>query len=237
MQADYQALYKNLAEKSKAHADASGAHLLQRQDEAVGMLLLWLDHLCATEATGTADILLVGVRAAAVEVAGCLSLGLVRPALLALRAEIDMILSWLYFKDHGVEWEQVEEVGQGFKLKSEVIEYCEKQNVRFPRFNTRYKLLEQRKRRREKDPYRLLSAHLHSQVSKTFPAPTLEGLINPRGLCEECIEVQQEVVEYLNDVLFSCFAEKWTILPPPIMRSVLARLNEDQRRAFFFDKK
>lgn len=224
-----------LTDACSKHSGDYGPALLQRQEQALRPLLEWLDYLRTCEATGTADVMLDGVHAAAVEASGCLALGLVRPALLAMRAEIDMVLAWIYFKDHPAEWDLVEQEGEGFKLKRELVAYCETQTSVYPQFKARFGLLEQSRTRRETDPYRLLSAHLHSQGTKTVPPlGPLASLVCSLTLCEDCVAIQGEVCEYLNDILFSCFADKWGSLPESVRRTTLDRLTDEQRRAFFF---
>ena len=110
-------LLKNVDAFSKSH----GVTILKKIDEESRLFLEWVPYL-NNKKTGVADELLDGAVSSLREVAACASLGLVRPALLAMRTEIDLILSWLYFKDHIVEWDSVNLSGEGFKLKKEVLE-------------------------------------------------------------------------------------------------------------------
>ena len=57
-----------------------------------------------------------------------------------------MALGWLYFKDHKVEWDHLRDTGQGFQTKAQVLKYVEDH---WPKFKTRFKLLEQQKTRGE----------------------------------------------------------------------------------------
>lgn len=195
------------------------------------VLLGWLTHLRKSEASGVADALLDGTQGAIVETAGCLALGLVRPALSALRAEIDMILSWLYFKDHGVEWDHLRDTGQGFQTKTQVLKYI---GNHWPKFRTRFKLLAQHKERKEEDPYRLLSAHIHGQTDFTAPnVGPLVQLVAGANLCAECVVLQRDVAEYIGDVLLAMYGDRWASLPDVIKTSLNSRLNGRRREAFF----
>lgn len=227
----YQDQTDRLGQAINDHLKNHGATLCQEIDEASTPITKWLDYLRTSETTGTADVLLNGVQAAIIEAAGCLSLGMVRPALLSFRAQVDMLLAWLYFRNHPVEWEHVENTGEGYKLRAEVIRYLEE-------FMTPYKkrigLLMQRKTRREDDPYRLLSAYIHSQSTRAVPRiDKLDKLVSSMDRCNEGVQIQLEVAEYLNDVLFSIFADKWASLPQSIIDNIKARLTEKQIPNFF----
>jgi len=83
-------------------SEVSGVDVITEIDRQSKLFLEWVPFLNSLK-TGVADELLDGAVSSLREVAACSGLGLVRPALLAMRTEIDLILSWLYFKDHSVE--------------------------------------------------------------------------------------------------------------------------------------
>ena len=208
-----------------------GVDLCRRIQTDTEVFLDWLNHLRKSEATGVADALLDGAQGAIVETAGCLALGLVRSALSSLRSEIDMALSWLYFKDHKVEWDRLRDTGRGFQTKAQVLKYAEDH---WPMFKTRFKLLEQQKNRGEHDPYRLLSAHIHGQTDFTTPrvGPLVE-LVAEARLCDECVTLQRDVTEYVCDVLLAVYGDRWASLPDTVRAGFESRLDAGQRRAFF----
>jgi len=213
------------------HVDKHGATMCAGIDGKARELIVWLEYLRASADTGHATVLLGGVKSAILEVAACLSLGLVRPAMFSLRAQVDMMLAWLYFKDHPIEWKNVEETGDGYKLKKELLRYL---SELVPRFTERNALLQQVKSRKLVDPYRVLSAHVHSQSTLTVPNTySVEKVISTPKLCLECIELQYECAEFLSDVLLSCYADKWASLPDEIVNSARKRMSAAQEKAFF----
>ena len=195
------------------------------------VLLDWMNYLRQSEATGVADALLDGTQGAIVETVGCLALGLVRPALSSLRSEIDMMLAWLYFKDHKVEWNRLRDTGRGFQTKASVLSYV---NEHWPGFRSRFKLLAQQHTRQEEDPYRLLSAHIHGQTDFTAPkVGPLVALVGDARLSKDCVVLQHDVAEYIGDVLLALYGDKWAALPSSVMNGLEHRLNPKQRKAFF----
>ena len=142
-----------------------------------------------------------------------------------------MILSWLYFKDHGVEWNHLRDTGQGFQTKTQVWKYIGEHG---PKFRTRFKLLTQHRKRQEEDPYRLLSAHIHGQTDFTAPSVgPLVKLVAGTSLCAECVMLQRDVAEYIGDVLLAMYGDRRASLPDVVKTSLNSRLKGKKREAFF----
>jgi hypothetical protein len=120
---DYQDQINRLSKAVNASIGTNGVTRIEQMHDACALLLNWIEHLRQSEVTGTCDEMLLGIRPASVEIAGCISLGLVRPAIFAMRGQIDLALAWLFYKDHRVEWNHVLDVGEGFKLKGEIFEF------------------------------------------------------------------------------------------------------------------
>ncbi len=142
-----------------------------------------------------------------------------------------MMLGWLYFKDHRVEWNHLRDTGRGFQTKAQVLTYV---GNHWPKFQARFKLLEQRKTREEHDPYRLLSVHIHGQTDFTAPkvSPLVE-LVADASLCAECVALQGDVAEYVSDVLLAIYGDKWVSLPAPVMAGLDERISAKQRKRLF----
>jgi hypothetical protein len=222
---------EELSTRAEQHANAHGATLCVALEVAVGDLLLWLDYLETSESTGSANILLSSIKSAIREAAGCLSLGLVRPAIFAIRTQIDLLLAWLYFKDHPVEWGSVQSDGENFLLRKDVLEYLSRY---YPLFKKRRGLLTQAKTRSLEDPYHVLSAHIHGKGAACVPSiDALSDMVIEIGVCNECVSLQSECAEYLSDILWALFAEKWKSVPVQLTTSIKNRLSNAQQNDFF----
>jgi hypothetical protein len=220
-------LTRALNESAKVHGEAR----VRNSEEAVTSLLLWLNYLEKSEATGCCNEILAGVRAAAVEATGGIALGLVRLAIFAMRSQIDLAVAWLFFKDHPVEWAHVLRTGEQFKLKKEIFSYLTDYQ---DRFSERLAVLEKCKTRTVTDPYRLLSAHIHGQSLLVMPTfSRLDALVYSEKRCAEAIKLQEEVAEYIGDIFLSCFGSKWASLPPSIVAAVRERLPQEKQPAIF----
>ncbi len=231
MTINFQAQVVALREVTSEHANNIGADICEATYVNSYNLLEWLAYLRTSESTQVCDSLVDGVQGAVIEVAACLSLGLVRPALFSLRAQIDMLLTWLYFRDHPVEWALIQDTGKGFRLKSFIVSYFDEY---YPYYKTRFALLGQTRFRVERDPYHLLSVHIHSQTGPTVPSiGALNSVVREEALCNSCVDLQSEVSEYLTDVLLASFADKWASLPKSARDTLNTRLNEEQKAAFF----
>ena len=209
-----------LAENINSLSSPSGNEIYK----SVLPLLQWANYIYTAERTGDCDEFIDGFRASLVETIFCVSAGLARLALFSMRSQIDIILSWIYFKDHKKEYGKVQKSSYGFMLKSAVIKYLDEYE---PNFRVRFATLTTEMTRTERDPYRLLSAHVHSQSLKTLPSATdFSSLVASDAICHELIVVQGEVTEYLSDILFSCFGGKWAGLPAELTVTLKSRLSE-----------
>jgi hypothetical protein len=226
MMPNFEQQLKQLIKAVRSRSSISGLKVANSHREAAMPLFYWMEYLNQSELTGCCDEMLGGVRSAIVETSACAALGLVRPALLGLRGQIDMALAWLYYKDHRIEWEFVGKTGDGFKLKRDLEEYLDNY---IEDFKQRFGLLARHKLRAEAEPYRLLSAHIHGQSSLVLPAfKNLSSVICVEKICLEVAKLQLEVSEYINDIFLSYFASKWASLPNEIMQLAKVRLPEKQ---------
>jgi hypothetical protein len=200
----------------------SGGHLAHKAYIAACPLLEWTNYLFASERTGICDEFLNGMRSSIVEAIFCTSAGLMRMSMFSMRAQIDIGLSWLYFKDHRIEYDKVHRSSQGFVMKGDAMAYLQEY---YPGFTNRWNKLMAHMKRSEADPYRLLSAHVHSQSKQTLPsAGSFVDLIASEDISEEAISVQESVSEYLSDVFLSCFGPKWINLPASIVENAKDRV-------------
>lgn len=230
-QADFLPETKALAGSLAKRLSTDGPDLAFDIYNASSALLDWLNYLVASEMTGHCDDFLNGLRASLVETISCGAAGLVRPAIFVMRAQIDIIFSWLYFKDHPVEWARVERTGEGFMLKRECLEYL-RQNVRS--FDARFAKLAETRTRKEPDPYKILSAHVHAQGLSVLPAHAkLDSIVGSLKRSREIAESQKEVTEYIGDILLSCYGSKWTALPDKISKAARTRLGKEKMAIVF----
>lgn len=212
--------------KISARISSGGEETANKMIAAADPLLEWIGHLHTYEKTGFCDHFLDGIRSLILEAVCGASVGLYRSCILSMRGEIDLVMSWLYFKDHPMEWDRVLRENEGYMLKSDVIDYLRDY---YPRFKSRYALLENSRTRTSADPYRPLSAHVHSIGSETIPSlKGLADMIGDSNLADQCVVIQSEVSEYISDVLMSAYAIKWASLPPPLVEQVKSRLSGEK---------
>lgn len=210
---------------------AEGEKRIQGYQSACVLLLKWLAYLRTSEQTGCCDEMLISLQSCLVEAAGAIATGLVRYAIFSMRAQIDLTVAWLFYKDHPVEWNAVVASGEGFMLKGELLKHFSTYNGAF---STRLSLLEKSRRRTILDPYRLLSAHIHGQSSLVIPKfKNLKDLVHPIVRCDEAIRLQGEVTEYISDIFISYFGDKWASLPEEAIKDAQARVPSDKQPILF----
>lgn len=82
--------FESLQRALSDHAQAHGEKLLGRVLAASKSLQSWLEYLQFSVTNEETKPLLQGVRSSLIEVAACTSLGLVRPATVLMRTEIEL---------------------------------------------------------------------------------------------------------------------------------------------------
>lgn len=208
-----------------------GASMFNDALTAANQLVLWLNYLSESHKTGVGDKFLAGARSSIMESVGCISMGLIRPALFAQRAQIDTVLAWLFFRNHEVELDLVNRYGKGFLLKSGIVSYL---GEYIPGYTTRYRVLSQCRVRKLEEPYGPLSAHIHCQSDFTIPiARNLGDLVGTDSVAKDAVKLQGEVAEYLGDVLVSVFADQWASFPDDLFSIYKQRLSGAQQAAVF----
>lgn len=223
---------KELANQIDNYCVSDGEQTILLAQKAATHQLLWLDFLRQGESTNHADCLLDGALSAIRESAVCIAIGLVRPAMGAMRLQIDLALSWLYFRDHVREWERVQRIGEGFKLKTEALKYL---SEHIDGFSHRIGILKAVKTRAMEDPYRILSAHIHGQAISTLPVvdTPLSILCSPPARTE-AVEMLAATSEFISDIFWSVFADDKFAIPPGLEAGLTARFVTPAQQASFY---
>lgn len=221
-----------LAETSSNNCLKYGETLISSFEASSKPLLLWINFLEESETTFTANCLLAGIRSASNEAASCLALGLVRPSLNSMRLQVDLLLAWIYFKDHPVEWQKISDTGDGYKLKTEIFRYL---SDHYTKFSERFGILTQCATRGVADPYRLLSAHIHGQSEYVLPAVSKPSdIVDTHEKQLEVIRLQADCSEYLSDILWSIYADKWASVAEDLTKTLMPRFKTTTQKATFF---
>ncbi|WP_323828905.1 hypothetical protein [Pseudomonas sichuanensis] len=217
--------------EANAFGRDNGSEILGEFDRSASLLLAWIK-LLKNNLTGTADELLAAVLSAVREAAAFAAVGAIRPALFSLRAQPDLLLSWIYFKDHPVEYSSLCRTGDNYVLKKEAVKYMADN---YEGFGSKIGVLNQVVGRTQLDPYRLLSAHIHSQSPFVInQVDRLEDIIQDKRLALECAKVQAEVSEYLSDIVFSLGIYGGASLPRVVKDNLRARVKTDGQRSVIF---
>lgn len=208
-----------------------GAAIAERMHAGAALTLEWTGYLATSKATGHCDHFLDGLRSLILEAVASAAAGLHRSAMFSMRAQIDVALSWLYFKDHPVEWEKVERENEGYKLKKDALEYL---TSYFPSFNKRAAVLAKFSLREIKDPYRVLSAHIHSTGVETVPKlAKFSDVVSDKGVADDLVKLQSSVDELISDTFLAVFGAGWASLPNEIVGPAKSRLPADQHQVVF----
>ena len=226
LEINYSLQIRDLVRELSARLAITGESVAQEMHLASDELLEWIGYLHQSELTGQCDSLIDGLRSLILEAACGAAAGLYRSAIMSMRGQIDIALTWLYFKDHRIEWERVVRENKGYLLKSDVIDYL---SDNYENFQKKFTILKNHKTRNIDDPYKILSAHIHS--IGLFTVPDIGGfadIVGKEESCKECILLQREVTEFISDIMLSSYGAKWASLPTPIVENAKRRLPNEK---------
>ncbi len=218
-------------DKLSEHIQNHGKPLAIEAAKNCELLLIWLSYLHSSKSQQHSLILLDRVKYATVEAAACISFGLIRPALGAMRLQLELLLAWSYFNDHLVEFRKADKKVEDFPLRATYLKYLHSYGEGFQK---KLAILRANKTGNLDDPYGLLSIHVHATSPVAIPPVTsFKDLIGNYDRCEDLLTAQNEVAEYLSDVLTVWFFESWTDIPKAIQESVKKRLSAAQLKEVF----
>ncbi len=223
---NYQTEATELAHRIQSMLADHGALVAEGMHDAASSALEWVGYLAESQVTGHCDHFLDGLRSLILEATASASAGLHRSAMFSMRAQIDVALSWLYFKDHPIEWEKVERENEGYKLKKDALEYL---GAHFVNFNKRLSVLSKYSTRNVRDPYRILSAHIHSTGIETVPRLSkFADVVVGKSVALELVNLQSSVSEVIFDIFLSVYGSSWASIPAEIISIAKVRLPSDQ---------
>jgi hypothetical protein len=207
-----------------------GIKAVQDFTDSSKLVLCWLDYFQTSLSTHNCDEILLACRSSMIEATACLSLGLVRSAVFAIRLELELFIAWLFFNDHIVEWRSVAQGQSEFPLRKQNLNYLDKYE---PGFSARFSLLKNASRRLEKDPYSLLSAIAHGSTPSAMPSfENLQAVVQSEASISACQQLQADTSEYLSDVAASWLSKKWHDLPKAVRDDIQDRLSAPQLKTF-----
>jgi hypothetical protein len=213
---------KVLLDAVNAHCNKTKGKHLDGLISATSLLMAWYGYLRSSLSNNIADRLLESAQGATIEAACCISLALVRPAIFSIRAQLELSLAWLYYNDHGVEWRFFEKTGKDYPMRASLVKYMQSNNTRY---TERSRLLQKTKTRIDDDPYALLSIHVHSFSAHGGPInDQISSVVQSDAACDECVQLQRHVAEYLADTFSSWYADQWHDLPNEIKGHLTKRL-------------
>lgn len=232
--ASFEAQLKDACVAIAAHVSGAGPGLGGDCISAAEPVLSWIDWYERCRPTSHALELLNGARAAVLEATSYVGLGLARAALTAIRAQIDLVLGFTYFREHPAEWRLVNWTGDGFKLRSEIVKYHREIEPGRGGFKDRLGIIDQQNKPTLETCYRTLSAHVHGQSANTLPKTgSVCELIATVQTLGDVVVLQKQTATALSGYLLTLHAREWNELPPALVAWGKAVLTQDQHKLFF----
>ncbi len=209
--------------------DDDGVDRCEKAMAAQREILIWLQHF-RNSSDGLASELLDGTRAALVEAASYLAVGFGRSAVMSIRTQVDLLLSYTFFADHPREWQRLGDRDEGFMLRSDMLKYHVEM---YPGFKARLNCVENHNGTLV-ESYRTMSAHVHAQSAFTTPAAASPiDLLASKAFLDSVVQLQAAVQIRLSDYFVALYAHQWQDLPDAPVERVRKLLTKPQLGVFF----
>lgn len=230
LQEQLEAAVDAIADYSKLH----GATSAQDFGIAAKPILTWLNWFHTCRPHSHAAELLEGARASVLEAAAYAGLGLGRASITSIRTQVDLVLSFSFFREHPAEWRLLTWTGDGFKLRSDIVKYHREMDPGKGGFAERLTMIEQCSKPSLEECYRLLSAHVHGQSPNTMPkSDAIKDLVMPLTTLQQILVLQQQTAKALSAYLMAVHAREWNELPADLVKATKAQLTPAQIPLFF----
>lgn len=211
----------------KVFADAVADQVCANQEvadeckEHLRLSLTWTAMHLESKQYQHCELLLKGSYGTAVEAVSLLSFGLVRPAVLSLRAHYELSLQYLFYKDHPVEWKGVKSFRNQPNLPGINKKYFKDY---FPEYEPRQKTLLAKKNRENDDCYGVLSGIAHGTAIHSITAATTpQELVECKEIVVAAKSIFLDVAETISDINVACFSGNWLSLPPLVQDNLSSR--------------
>lgn len=187
--------------------------------------LIWTARSLQVEPSLHCIDLCKGSYGAAIEGVSLISFGLVRPAILSLRAHYELSLQFLYYRDHPVEWRNVTAYRSQPNLPG-----VNKKYLRdfYPYYEKRIGRLSKVKESSVDDCYEVLSGVAHGTALDSISSATEpKDLVESKTVVSSAAAIFQSVGETLFDTHVAAWESNWVSLPE-IAKELLERRFKDK---------
>lgn len=212
---------------------AAKLKIAQECEQAFKLSRSWLLKARQEMRGPAAEALLGGAHSASIEVVSLAYLGLMRPAIFSLRAHFELAYSWLYYRDHPIEWDAFLSGLDTSRLPGAVDQYIGKF---YACHGPRWKTLVAKRERSAEDPYAILSAFVHGNQPNTIPnAQKPSDVVHPLQSLQQLPAFVFAVSECLSDVTVSCYQSNWESLPTEVSSQLRKRFGTKVKGALAFN--
>lgn len=183
----------------------------------------WIDSESAGYAKIPAQDLLSAARLSLLEAAASWSAGLNRAAAGSLRTFLENAISWLYYKDHAVEYRLVTMAKSDLFLPKAVQKYLIAIDGGF---EAAYKYLEKSKSRPNEYYYTDISSFVHAHPNFLLSGKTGPEIVVSVPPDQDFIKMCQHADEFLNDQFITFYRHSWGSVPQSAQAAATNRLGD-----------
>lgn len=208
-------------------------HLLQSNlgsfatnvEQAVGKFPLsrgWIEAELATGSQLKAAALLNGAKVALLEAGAAWATGLNRAAASSARTFAENVMAWIYYKDHSVEYNLVEQRKSDLLLPKAVQSYIKSVDHGF---DAAYKFLNESKTRPNEYFYSDLSYYIHAHPNQIISGKEAHELVVTNPPESAFLQICSHLDEFISDNFVAFYRHSWGFLPQIVVENIQTRLS------------
>lgn len=188
--------------------------------QAIPLSSSWIQREWQLHETNPAHVLLSGAKIAMLEAATTWAIGSNRGAAASLRIAIENTMSWLYYKDHLVEFRAVQSRHGDLLLPKAVQSYIKNVDAGF---DASYAMINKTKTRPNEYFYTDLSQYVHAHPNQ-IGSGNIQDLVITSPRDPNFLVIVGFVDEFLADNYTACYRSSWGDFPEAVQIHVTTRL-------------
>ncbi|WP_419895960.1 hypothetical protein [Roseomonas sp. USHLN139] len=189
----------------------------------------WIQREWQVSENVPARALILGAKVSLLEAGTAWLIGSNRGAASALRVFMENAVAWLYYKDHPLEYRNVERREDDLCLPKDTQKYMKEIDKKF---DIAYKILSTSKSRDYDYYYSIISNFVHAHPGFVHFSIPIENLAisSPRDL--GFISICKFSDEFISDNYSCYFRGSWSDFPAPVQENLRSRLSDENLRKF-----
>lgn len=194
---------------------------IEKPAKALKLSKEWIATERAQHGDNPASVLLDAARLSAIESCSSWAIGLNRGAASSIRTYTESAVSWLYYKDHPVEFGLVKNLISDLKLPKAIQVYLKEIDKGFEKS---YGILRKYMNRSDEYFYTNVSSYAHAHPAFLLDGKDMSELVVSNPPTDQFMAICQQLDEFIHDQYTTHFRHSWDTVPSICRDDIKTRL-------------